>query len=292
MEDGVAGILERFLAGSIPANVAAMQLLAEAGSPADAEAAVASRLSAEADETAAEKLRGLRKLLRANPTAWHTIRTVLAQADHTGAAKPAGWSDTFDRIARFSPEAGAALYTLGSPELLRAATDEVVARLREWGLPGPGRTLLEIGCGYGRLSLALAGDFARVIGLDVSAEMIAEARRRGAAHANVSFARSSGEDLSDIESGAADVVLAADVFPYLVSAGQDLAFRHVGEAGRALRPGGALVIFNYSYRRNEALDREEIRLAFAAAGLCLQRDGTRDLALWDAQTYLGRKTGG
>lgn len=53
----------------------------------------------------------------------------------------------------------------------------------------PGHRVLDIGCGAGELSLALARDRAdaQVLGLDVSPDLIDAARRRGAGHANLRF---------------------------------------------------------------------------------------------------------
>lgn len=287
MASPAEAVLARYLAGDLPANVALMQLLVEARSSREAAALVEARrsLAAEPDRI---RLAALLGLMRAHPEAWRTVRSVMAEADHAAVA-PADWSEVFDRLARASPEAGVALYALGDPDLLGAATAEVAARLREWGLTGPGRRLLELGCGYGRLSLALADDFAEILGLDVSGEMIAEARRRAAGRPHLRFARTAGGDLAGVASGSVDTLLAADVFPYLVSAGS--APRHVAEAARVLSPGGALVILNYSYRGDDARDRAEAASAFAASGLTLERDGTRDCALWDARTFLGRKSG-
>lgn len=52
-----------------------------------------------------------------------------------------------------------------------------------------GRSVLDIGCGAGELSLAVArgNPTARVVGVDVSADLVDTARQRGAAHANVRF---------------------------------------------------------------------------------------------------------
>jgi SAM-dependent methyltransferase len=284
--DRLAAILEACRDGALPPNIALMRLLIEARSREEAEAAI---LGARA--SADSRLNALADLFAANPQSWATIRSVMAEAEHDRLPEDgvAHWSAVFDRLARSAPEAGVALYALGSPDLLAAATAEVVARMREWRLLGPDWSLLELGCGLGRLSLALAPEFASVTGLDVSGEMIAEAHRRAAGIANVRFARSSGRDLSDIPDSSFDVVLAADVFPYLVSSGAELACVHIEEAARVLRPGGALLILNYSYRGEPDEDRREVSALFEAAGFAIEREGTQDLTLWDAAAYLGRK---
>jgi SAM-dependent methyltransferase len=282
----LVAILNDCEAGRLPPNIALMRLLIEAGSREEAEAAIA-----QASASGGARLDELARLFAANPDAWTTTRAVMAEAEHDGARENgvAHWAAVFDRLARRAPEAGVALYALGSPDLLKAATEEVVARMREWGLLGPDRSLLEIGCGIGRLSLALAPEMASVTGLDVSGEMIAQARRRAAGVVNARFAQNSGRDLSDIRDGTVDVVLAADVFPYLVAAGEELARRHIEEAARVLRPGGALLILNYSYRGDLEADRRDVGTLLASASFAVGRDGTQDFALWDASAYLGRK---
>lgn len=288
MPDRLAAILVACGAGRLPPNIALMRLLIEAGSREEAEDAIA---QARADGGA--RFDELARLFAANPDAWTTIRAIMAEAEHDGAREDgvAHWSAVFDRLARLAPEAGVALYALGSPDLLAAATEEVVARMREWGLLGHDRSLLEIGCGIGRLALALAPEMSQVTGLDVSGEMIAQARRRATGYANLRFAQNSGRDLSDIPDATVDVVLAADVFPYLVAAGEELARRHVEEAARVLRPGGALLILNYSYRGDLEADRRDVRALLDGAKFAIDRDGTQDFALWDASSYLGRKAG-
>jgi SAM-dependent methyltransferase len=287
MAERLAPILDACAEGRLPPNIALMRLLIEAGSHEEAEAAIARARaggSSHVDE--------LSRLFAATPGAWTTIRAVMAEAEHdrfAGKDGVAHWSAVFDRLARFAPEAGVALYALGSPDLLAAATEEVVDRMREWGLLGLDRALLEIGCGIGRLALALAPEMASVAGLDVSGEMIAEARRRAAGMANARFTQSSGRDLSDIPDASVDVALAADMFPYLVAAAENLACIHVEEASRVLRPGGALLVLNYSYRGDLEADRRDVRALFDAAGLTTERDGTQDFTLWDASAYLGRK---
>lgn len=293
-DDGwLDGVPERFrpsLVADLPANIALMRLLGEATSAEEA-ADVLSRALADAPASARGRVAALHALSAKLPDAWSIVRGVLAQAEH-GASSCAldtveHWAAVFDRLARAYPEAAVALYALGSPAMLAAATGEIVAALRDWGLVGPTRDILEIGCGIGRFVQALAPLSASVLGLDVSGEMIAQARRRCADLANVRLGQSSGRDLGPVADGSVDLVLAVDVFPYLVLA--DVAERHVAEAARVLRPGGTLAILNYSYRGDLALDRREVAAHFGAAGLVLRREGSRDFAHWDGVTFLGTR---
>ena len=65
------------------------------------------------------------------------------------------------------------------------ATEKLLARSREF----PFRQALDIGCGAGELSLALGRGHpqARVVGVDVSPQLVEVARERGANLANVGF---------------------------------------------------------------------------------------------------------
>ena len=72
-------------------------------------------------------------------------------------AQPAGDADEiercrrlFDRLVATNAEASVALYSLGEPGLLDAATLEVVELLERLGVLGPERQVLDIGCGIGR----------------------------------------------------------------------------------------------------------------------------------------------
>jgi SAM-dependent methyltransferase len=190
----------------------------------------------------------------------------------------------FDRLVRISPEASVAAYSLGDPALLDAATREVVDWLRGLGLLEARPEVLDLGCGIGRLAAALAPHAGRVLGLDVSSGMIGAARARCAGVPGLRFAVCSGRDLAGQRDAAFDLVLAADVFPYLVQADLALAERHLAEAARILRPGGSLVVLNFSYRGEEA-DRADLTRMAARAGLEVLRDGARPLRLWDALAF-------
>ena len=269
-----------------PANIALMHLLMASPSPDAAAAALAAARGAHPD--LAGPLGAVERLRVAHPDAWRIVHAVAEGVDHAPAlASPEAvldhWRDSFDRLAAASPEAGVALYALGDPALLADATAEVVEALRGWGLLGPDRDALDLGCGMGRFAEALAPHLRSVVGLDLSAGMVAEARRRSR-HGNVRFAPGSGRDLAGLADASLDLVLAADVFPYLVEAG--LAERHVAEIGRVLRGGGAGVILNYSYRGDPARDRADLAASAAAHGLALERAGEHPFRLWDAAAFV------
>jgi SAM-dependent methyltransferase len=194
----------------------------------------------------------------------------------------------FDRLVRISPEASVAAYSLGDPALLEAASAEIVDWLRGLGLLDGRPRILDLGCGIGRMAEALAPHGGGILGLDVSPGMIEAARRRCQGILGVEFALTSGHGLDGLPAAGFDLLLAVDVFPYLVQAGGTLAERHVADAGRLLRPGGSLVILNFSYRGIEQ-DQADLRVMAGRQGFAVLRNGTRELALWDAHAFWLRR---
>ena len=200
--------------------------------------------------------------------------------------------ELFDRLAEDSPEASVALYSFGRPELLNAATDEVVELLERLGVLGPERQVLEIGCGIGRFAQALASRVAAITGIDIAPAMIETARERCAGLANVMLLETFGRDLSPFRSASFDLVLAVDAMPYIWRAGTAVVATHFAEIARVLRRGGDCVILNLSYRADLARDRKDVRRLAEAAALRVLRNGTLDLRLWDGATFLLRKPAG
>jgi SAM-dependent methyltransferase len=197
------------------------------------------------------------------------------------------WAAAFDAAVAAHPEASVALYTLGDPHLLDAASREIAAALQAWGLTGPDRRALDLGCGIGRMLPPLAQACALAVGVDVSAGMLAEARRRCTGRGNLLLVRSSGRDLAMFADGSFDLVLAVDSFPYLHLSG--LAESSFADAARLLAPGGHLAILNYSYRDDFEADRRDLDRLAQAHGLEVVRRGTRDFVLWDGASFVLRR---
>lgn len=107
----------------------------------------------------------------------------------------------------------------------------------EAGLDGTGR-LLDIGCGPGILTLALADHVAEAIGLDPDTEMLAEGARR-AAHAGISsigWVQARAEDLPTLDLGAFQLVTFGQSFHWTDR-------ERVAElVYELLQPGGALAL--------------------------------------------------
>jgi len=195
----------------------------------------------------------------------------------------------FDWSVRQSEAASVALYSLGSPELLLAATAEIVELLRSYGLLSPEHTVLDLGCGTGRMAAALTDEVQHIHGIDVSAEMVAAGQRRTATLANVSIALSSGLDLQPLADSSFDLVLAVDSFPYVVQAGWELAVTMFREAARVLRPGGEFLILSFSYRGDRARDRQDARALAEQHEFELLVDGELPFRLWNGDVYRMRR---
>lgn len=98
---------------------------------------------------------------------------------------------------------------------------------------------LEIGSGLGRICQALADHFSRVIGLDVSAEMVERAQALVTAP-GVELRVSDGATLTGVEDASVDFVLSFTVFQHLPR--PELVIAYLEEAARVLRPGGVLAV--------------------------------------------------
>ncbi|MBL8242213.1 MAG: class I SAM-dependent methyltransferase [Bryobacterales bacterium] len=96
--------------------------------------------------------------------------------------------------------------------------------------------VLEIGCGAGRVTSALAGLFGEVDAVDISPEMVALARRACAAKPNVRIHNNNGVDLAVLPGAELfDFAFSVCVFHHVPS--REVIENYVREVGRLLRPG-------------------------------------------------------
>ncbi|MFC7396138.1 class I SAM-dependent methyltransferase [Chelatococcus sp. GCM10030263] len=285
MPEDLAATLAGCAGGAIPAGIALMRLCL-AGDEDTARAALAQAIAA-SEGPARERLRRVERLWRTTPEAFTLVKRVARTSEEEPAETDdvARWAKAFDTAAAISPEASVALYSLGRPDLLAAATDEVVGALRALGLVRPEGHVLDIGCGIGRFVAALAPHVAQVTGLDVSPRMLAEARRRAARLGNARLVQGNGRDFAGLAAAAFDLALAVDSFPYVVAAGPDVVAANMREIKRVLRPGGRLVILNYSYRGDQAADRAELADLAGRLGFRLLRAGERRFRHWDGALF-------
>jgi len=95
--------------------------------------------------------------------------------------------------------------------------------------------VLEIGCGAGRLTRALANIFGEVHAVDVSGEMVARARTALQDRPNVTFYQNNGCDLTVVPPLVFDFAYSSHVFQHIPS--REVIETYVREVYRLLRPG-------------------------------------------------------
>jgi SAM-dependent methyltransferase len=289
-----ADVLRRCAGGEISSAVALVRLLVAYDDLDRVRAALANLAEADGNAYLRGATERMRDLIEGNPARSELVLDLLRQERLL--AQPAGEADAvercrrlFDRLVAANAEASVALYSMGEPGLLEAATAEVVELLESLGVLGPRRQVLDVGCGIGRIAQALAGKVAAITGIDIAPGMIKAARQRCAGLPNVTLLETSGRDLAPFPDGAFDLVVAIDAMPYVYRAGSALVAAHFAEVARVLCPGGDFAILNLSYRGDIELDRKDARDLAEAAGLRVLSNGVSGLRLWDGATFHLRK---
>lgn len=96
-------------------------------------------------------------------------------------------------------------------------------------------TMVEIGCGVGRMTRMLAALFGTVIAVDVSAEMIAKAETKLSNLPNVLWIVNDGQSLASVATCSVDFVFSFIVFQHIPS--KSIIQGYFRDAYRVLKPG-------------------------------------------------------
>jgi len=154
--------------------------------------------------------------------------------------------------------------------------------------PGQMR-VLEVGCGAGRVTRALAGLFGEVYGVDVSGEMIERAREALRDRPNVHLYKNNGKDLSVLPDIQFDFAFSSIVFQHIPS--KEIIEGYIREVNRLLRPGA---LFKFQVQGNTALktapgdtwvgapisDREAVEMALRNGFEPRYRHGAGEQYFW------------
>lgn len=101
---------------------------------------------------------------------------------------------------------------------------------------GPEDTVLDVGCGLGRLTRAIAARAGQVVALDLSAEMLRRARELNAHLPALRWVLGDGTSLAPLPDASVDAVVSHVVFQHIPD--PQITLGYVSEIGRVLRPGG------------------------------------------------------
>jgi SAM-dependent methyltransferase len=162
---------------------------------------------------------GLKSTLRSMREDWD--RRARENARHYVATRQAVWTDE---------------------EFFRSGDEEVACEILSdmanicQGREPASMRVLEIGCGAGRVTHALAGLFGEVHAVDISGEMVAQARAALAGRANAQVYQNNGMDLAVVPEVRFDFAFSVIVFQHIPS--REVIESYFREVARLLRTGG------------------------------------------------------
>jgi ubiquinone/menaquinone biosynthesis C-methylase UbiE len=162
---------------------------------------------------------------------------------------------------------------------LRRGEADLVRGLEATGYQPTGEErVLELGCGAGRMTWAIADRTRRVVGVDISEGMLRLARGHLSRRDDVDLVLTDGSSLAPIRSGSIDLVISNAVFQHLPTV--EVISSYLREIARVLqRDGVALIgLQNWTF--------SPYRWVRAAAAWTLNYHGFRDLGVY-RKTFLG-----
>jgi len=128
--------------------------------------------------------------------------------------------------------------------------------LKSWNMDISGKTVVDYGCGAGRVTRYIAQYAEEVFALDISCQMIKRLEERlnvpHNSYPNITVSVCSGKDLKPIETETIDIVYSLWVFQHTP---ENIVFKIVEDCRRVLKKGGLLIF-------QMALDKEH------RAGIC------------------------
>jgi SAM-dependent methyltransferase len=153
----------------------------------------------------------------------------------------------WEELAEFNPEwavlsePGARFDGWDLDEFFRLGAEQITDTMdaaAELGLPVRNGSVLDFGCGVGRLSRELGRRFDRYVGVDIAEGMVERARDLNGDFANCTFEVNERPDLSRFDDGQFDAVVSFIVLQHLPD--RDLIRSYISEFARVLAPGGLI----------------------------------------------------
>lgn len=160
------------------------------------------------------------------------LRSQQTDWDHLAELDPY-WAILSDSSKRFGEWDRGEFFESG-----KAPIHALMEKAADLGHPVGRGTALDFGCGVGRLTRALAEHFDQCVGVDISEQMISEARRLNSDVSNCTFTVNV-EDSLPYGDGEFDLVYTKLVLQHLPHRAAILSY--MAELSRALAPGGLLV---------------------------------------------------
>ncbi|MFA5998227.1 MAG: class I SAM-dependent methyltransferase [Candidatus Paceibacterota bacterium] len=148
------------------------------------------------------------------------------------------------------------------------------------------KTVLEIGCGIGRITKFLSLRFKKVFAVDISAEMIKAGSERLQNLANITFIANDGERYPSIEDSTVDFVFSYIVFQHMPD--KKIILENLKEIRRVLAPHGVAKIqlrglptSKYNWFYGPSFSKDEIENILGSLGLKLiKTEGEKQRYFW------------